>query len=202
MNINLAKRAVACKHWRWMPGMLAVGRRNMPDAWFRLEERLPKLMGEWSQALPDLADPATLGCLLAMVREAWGMPVAVWYPKNEEVCSVSVGRPHTRHLLSCSACIAWPARSARRKIPALGNSRRQGRITSTDGRIGTHETSNEKAHGAVLLRHTHTALGTIEQRQPTSLPLRQNSFQPEFPPCTFEAGPHDVFVFFMVDRTR
>ena len=92
MNIDLAKRAVACKHWRWMPGMLAVGRRNMPDAWFRLEERLPKLMGEWSQALPDLADPATLGCLLAMVREAWGMPVAVWYPKNEEVCSVSVGR--------------------------------------------------------------------------------------------------------------
>ena len=27
-------------------------------------------------ALPDLADPATLGCLLALVREAWGDPVA------------------------------------------------------------------------------------------------------------------------------
>lgn len=24
--------------------------------------------------LPDLADPATLGCLLALVREAWGDP--------------------------------------------------------------------------------------------------------------------------------
>lgn len=26
--------------------------------------------------LPDLADPATLGCLLALVREAWGDPLA------------------------------------------------------------------------------------------------------------------------------
>ena len=28
-------------------------------------------MREW---LPDLTDPATLGCLLALVREAWGNP--------------------------------------------------------------------------------------------------------------------------------
>ena len=26
--------------------------------------------------LPDLTDPATLGCLLALVREAWGKPHA------------------------------------------------------------------------------------------------------------------------------
>jgi hypothetical protein len=26
--------------------------------------------------LPDLSDPATLGCLLALVREAWGKPHA------------------------------------------------------------------------------------------------------------------------------
>jgi hypothetical protein len=31
-------------------------------------------MGEWSDALPDLTDPATLGCLLALVREAWQDP--------------------------------------------------------------------------------------------------------------------------------
>ena len=42
--------------------------------------------------LPDLTDPATLGCLLALVREAWGKPVAVWYPKSTETCCVGVGR--------------------------------------------------------------------------------------------------------------
>jgi len=41
---------------------------------------------------PDLTDPATLGCLLALVEAAWSMPVAAWYPKNEGVCSVSAGR--------------------------------------------------------------------------------------------------------------
>jgi hypothetical protein len=25
--------------------------------------------------IPDLTDPATLGCLLALVREAWGEPI-------------------------------------------------------------------------------------------------------------------------------
>jgi hypothetical protein len=30
--------------------------------------------------LPDLTDPATLGCLLALVREAWGVPeLSVYY---------------------------------------------------------------------------------------------------------------------------
>jgi hypothetical protein len=68
---NIARRAVACRGWRWMPGMLAVGRRNLPTAWFRLENDIPRLTGEWSGALPDLTDPATLGCLLALVREAF-----------------------------------------------------------------------------------------------------------------------------------
>jgi hypothetical protein len=73
-QIALARRAVACKGWKWMPGMRAVGRRNLPAAWFRVEEVLSSLTGEWANALPDLTDPATLGCLLALVREAWGDP--------------------------------------------------------------------------------------------------------------------------------
>jgi hypothetical protein len=83
-QIALARRAVACKGWRWMPGMLTtcdlrvvdggdeyvVGHRSGPTrdggGWYD---------GEAAGLLPDLTDPATLGCLLALVREAWGLPL-------------------------------------------------------------------------------------------------------------------------------
>jgi len=64
MSSDLAKRAVACKHWRWMPGMLAIVGVERQRV---LSEKLPAYP-DW---LPDLKDPATLGCLLALVREAW-----------------------------------------------------------------------------------------------------------------------------------
>ena len=63
---ELAKRAVACRGWRWMPGMLAA------DTGLRLDE----MTTDWEGTLPDLSDPATAGCLLALVREAWDDPVA------------------------------------------------------------------------------------------------------------------------------
>ena len=62
--IELAKRAVKAKGWRWLPGMLAL------DTGLRLDE----MTDDWEAELPDLNDPATLGCLLALVREAWDMP--------------------------------------------------------------------------------------------------------------------------------
>jgi hypothetical protein len=68
ITTDLARRAVACKGWRWMPGMRAVGRRRMPAAWFRVEE-YTHMVGEWRDAVPDLTDAATLGALLALVRE-------------------------------------------------------------------------------------------------------------------------------------
>jgi len=92
---DLARRALACKHWRWMPGMSTDGMTVVDaDETGICVVRKGTTQDHWApeDALPDLTDPATLGCLLALVREAWGMPVAVWYPKNEEVCSVSVGR--------------------------------------------------------------------------------------------------------------
>ena len=62
---ELAQRATASPHWRWMPGMIAGcgGRRARAR-----RKGGPPYRG----ALPDLTDPATLGCLLALVREAWG----------------------------------------------------------------------------------------------------------------------------------
>jgi len=58
---------VACKHWRWMNGMLTLSgwRRSeqmgaaMPDSFFY-------------DQIPDLSDPATLGCLLHLVMQACG----------------------------------------------------------------------------------------------------------------------------------
>lgn len=78
---NLARRAVACPRWRWMPGMLL-------DAHERLvgidPEGIPyghsHTAGHrvWldERSLPNLTDPATLGCLLALVREAHDAPAA------------------------------------------------------------------------------------------------------------------------------
>jgi len=65
---ELARRAVACKRWRWMPGMRyqvggTVGR--LTDS--QCKGKLPLV----AETRPDLSDPATLGCLLALVREAW-----------------------------------------------------------------------------------------------------------------------------------
>ncbi len=83
-QIALAKRAVACKGWRWMPGMRTTeGMRTIHDprlwpdrpcairegTW--VDTAVPRPLGDH---LPDLTDPATLGCLLALVREARGEP--------------------------------------------------------------------------------------------------------------------------------
>jgi len=101
--IDLARRAVACERWQWLPGMLArhpnwrafrvanVGLTGMRGAC-----RYASPMGgvEWavvalpvptsSDVLPDLTDPATLGCLHALVREAWGDPRATLYPMEAD----------------------------------------------------------------------------------------------------------------------
>jgi len=73
---ELARRAVACKAWRWLPGVLTQFGRiyERPNGEVVLSGRAWR-MGDIptvSDLLPDLTDPATLGCLLALVREAWG----------------------------------------------------------------------------------------------------------------------------------
>ena len=60
---DLEKRAAACKHWRWMPGAREVRGERYEDG-----------DGPWLTGhLPDLTDPATLGCLTALVAEAHGV---------------------------------------------------------------------------------------------------------------------------------
>ncbi len=62
-HISLGRRLVACKHFRPMRGMRDVQGRSWDDS----------LLWRWNSAIdvPDLRDPATLGCVLALVREAF-----------------------------------------------------------------------------------------------------------------------------------
>jgi len=69
------------KCWRWLPGMKAIGRRGIPDAWIRMEAPGDRLAGEWKNGQPDLTDPATQGAIVfgllaplgwRMARGAWG----------------------------------------------------------------------------------------------------------------------------------
>lgn len=72
---DLARRAVACSRWRWMPGMRWTVRTTDDErlmGWGRAPEFLKGRTPAWRSRLPDLTDPATRGCLLALVREAYG----------------------------------------------------------------------------------------------------------------------------------
>lgn len=73
MNEELAKRAVG-KHWRWVAGMQSShGARYLGgDCWVDKGAGGVVYADANDGELPDLDDPATLGCLLALVREAWG----------------------------------------------------------------------------------------------------------------------------------
>lgn len=84
-HIALARRAVACKGWRWMPGMRwwTEDDHGEEDDHGRLDGFQPEYMGHPADALPDLSDHATLGCLLALVREAWGMPTGIIVRYND-----------------------------------------------------------------------------------------------------------------------
>ena len=90
---DLARRAVACPGWRWRPGM-----RTLPDARgrvYRLRDHggrcepmleagpvLRQPAPPESEWLPDLTDPATLGCVLALWDES--------RPRRSTPCAVTV----------------------------------------------------------------------------------------------------------------
>jgi len=76
--IALARRAVACKGWRWSPGI----RWTDDDDRGRLDDYQPEYMGRPTDALPDLTDAATIGCLLALVREARQEPTGFVVPTH------------------------------------------------------------------------------------------------------------------------
>lgn len=82
MNLeDLGRRAVACKRWRWMPGMAVLGGFAGVDRLFTDKFGMIHVPDKDAGMVPDLSDPATLGCLLHVVREATGQQSsASWYP--------------------------------------------------------------------------------------------------------------------------
>ena len=78
--LALGKRAVACKAWHRTPGMRAIDGSRVVQVGesVRRGDGAPlsgclvwTLPADCSSLLPDLRDHATIGGLLALVREAW-----------------------------------------------------------------------------------------------------------------------------------
>lgn len=82
---QIARRVVACEGWRWMRGMLCLTDEDGYAARILhvgLTDRQSETADSYDGggiitrgciregSLPDLTDPATLGCLLALVRDA------------------------------------------------------------------------------------------------------------------------------------
>jgi len=72
-EIELGRRLMACDGFHWMAGMLGSWKDSRGHVYF------PRVSGsyagQWADGLSatiDTRDPATKGCLLHLVREAWG----------------------------------------------------------------------------------------------------------------------------------
>jgi hypothetical protein len=72
----LARRAVACRAWKWMPGMLTTDgirvERVDPDGYAIGRSAGGYAYTLTADALPDLTDAATVGCVLYLMREVYG----------------------------------------------------------------------------------------------------------------------------------
>jgi hypothetical protein len=92
--IELGRRAVACADWKWMPGMLAVAADTAGQS-----DRVVSVAahgrvrchgggggyefgGTMAQddSVPDFSDPATIGCMMYLVRAALNDPSICWVP--------------------------------------------------------------------------------------------------------------------------
>ena len=133
----LSRRLVACKGWRWIRGMLRQDdyRYIGSGVWARWSDvhsttTALHMPVQW----PDLTDPATLGCLLSLVREAWRCPTA--HVRQSRVRRVSDG------LLAWEGVDLWLDAEACKKLG-----------TSREGSVGCWGYASE-AEALVFLLET------------------------------------------------
>jgi hypothetical protein len=72
MDKGLAKRLVACKGWRWMPGMCWASPVYGTEGRIEDDDEAETFNSFLVGYLPDLSDPLTVQAVLLLVREAWG----------------------------------------------------------------------------------------------------------------------------------
>jgi len=134
----LNERAVMSKGWRWMPGMLTMDGVRI----YAVEGEFfdgfdddseynehPVAALEW----PDLTDPATRGCLLALVREAWRCPTV--YVRQSSCRRASDG------VLAWEVCDLWLDAEACKAlgIPREGSVGSWGYSTEAEALVGALE---------------------------------------------------------------
>jgi hypothetical protein len=112
-NTELARRAVACKHWRWIDGMYLTA-----DVWYACSDTM--------QA-DFIRDPATIGCLHHLACEAYN---AFQIRVQVSVAPDMSGRDHA----------SWTAVDARGSILARGGFRTTSRVDlMADGLVSALE---------------------------------------------------------------
>ena len=133
----LSRRVVACKGWRWLPGMRTPEVLQAPPwrlpLWdnavvltahegepVRVCTILGKVRDLHPGAVPDLTDAATLGCLLALVREAWGDPKINVVPFGASVWVVAYAGWLHKKAIACGATEAEALVAALEAAPTPG----------------------------------------------------------------------------------
>jgi len=113
---ELGRRAVACKHWRWMPGMLDLhgnrflGHDGLGDWWIQEGEGEAMIDYIRDSDTPKLSDPATLGCLLHLVRMSCG---------NMQVCSYSENHVNWGVFVDAGIYLNWLSEDCASEAEAL-----------------------------------------------------------------------------------
>jgi hypothetical protein len=129
-NTELARRALACKKWRWMVGMRTDGGSYIINdaAPISVLQHInctdTDRSTDW---LPDLTDPATIGCLHHLVCEAYN---AFQIRVQVSIAPDMSGRDHA----------TWTAVDARGSIRARGGFRTTSRVDlMADGLVAALE---------------------------------------------------------------